>query len=82
MRTAGGGISARGPSRGCTVSVFSCLKPTWFAGEWNAYLPEILYDRVEFGVASVVGMLLPVLDVDVGDTADQKLEFTLVEDVN
>ena len=27
-------------------------------------------------------MFLPVVDVDVGDTADQELEFALVEDVD
>ena len=27
-------------------------------------------------------MLLPVLDVDIGDTADEEFEFTFVEDVD
>lgn len=45
-------------------------------------LPEVLDDFVVFGVAAVVGVLLPVFDVDVGDTADEEFEFTLVEDVD
>lgn len=45
-------------------------------------LPEVDDDLVGFGVASVVGVFLPVLDVDVGDAADEQLEFALVEDVD
>lgn len=45
-------------------------------------LPEVLDDLVVLRVPAVVGVLLPVLDVDVGDTADQQLELALVEDVD
>ncbi len=45
-------------------------------------LPEELDHLVGFGVAAVVGMLLPVVDIDLGDTADQELELSLVEDVD
>lgn len=45
-------------------------------------LPEVLDDFVVFSVAAVIGMFLPVVDVDVGDTTDQELEFALVEDVD
>jgi hypothetical protein len=45
-------------------------------------LPEVLYDFVVLRVAAVVGVLLPVVDVDVGDAADEQLEFALVEDVD
>lgn len=45
-------------------------------------LPEVLDDFVLLLVAAVVGVLLPVVNVDVGDTADEKLEFSLVEDVH
>ena len=45
-------------------------------------LPEILDDLVRLRVAAIIGMLLPVLNVDVCDTADQELEFALVEDVD
>ena len=44
-------------------------------------LPEVLDDLVVLGVPSVIGVLLPVLDVDVGDTTDEEFEFALVEDV-
>lgn len=45
-------------------------------------LPEILDDLVLLLVAAVIGVLLPVFDVDVGDTTDEQLEFALVEDVD
>jgi hypothetical protein len=45
-------------------------------------LPEVLDDLVLLLVAAVVGMLLPVVHVDVGDTTDKQLEFTLVKDVD
>jgi hypothetical protein len=44
--------------------------------------PKVLNDFVVFRVAAVVCVFLPVLDVDVGDTADQELELALVEDVD
>lgn len=46
------------------------------------HLPEVLDHLILFLVAAVVGVFLPVLDVDVGDAADQELEFTLVEHVD
>ena len=27
-------------------------------------------------------MFLPIVDIDIGDTADQELEFTLIENIN
>ena len=45
-------------------------------------LPEVLDHLVLLLVAAVVGVFLPVVDVDVRDTADQELEFALVEDVD
>lgn len=45
-------------------------------------LPEVDNDFVGFRVTSVVGVLLPILDVDVGDTTDEELQFALVEDVD
>lgn len=45
-------------------------------------LPEVLDDLVVFGVASVVGVFLPVLDVDVCYSTDEEFEFSFVEDVD
>jgi hypothetical protein len=45
-------------------------------------LPEILDHLVALLVAAVVGVLLPIFDVNVSDTTDQKLELALVEDVH
>ena len=44
--------------------------------------PEVPNDLVLLCIAPVVGMLLPIFDVDIGDTPYQKLQFTLIEDVD
>jgi hypothetical protein len=44
-------------------------------------LPEILDDFILFLVSAVVGVLLPVFDIDIGNASNEKLEFTFVEDV-
>lgn len=46
------------------------------------YLPEVLNDFVGLGVASVIGVLLPVVNIDISNTANQKLKFPLIEDVD
>jgi len=45
-------------------------------------LPKVLHDGVVFGVAAVVSVPLPVVDIDVCDAADEQLELALVEDVD
>ena len=45
-------------------------------------LPEVLDHLVLFLIATVVGVFLPVVHVDVRDAADQQFEFALVEDVD
>lgn len=45
-------------------------------------LPEVLNDLVVFRVAAVVCVFFPVVDVDVGDAADEEFEFAFVEDVD
>ena len=47
-----------------------------------AYLPEVLYHRITFGVTAVVGVLLPVVDIDICDTANEQLKLALIEDVD
>ena len=44
-------------------------------------LPEALDDLVVFSVAAVVGVLLPVVDVDFSDTTNEQFELAFVEDV-
>ena len=51
-------------------------------GCFVAYLPEVLYHGIAFGVAAVVGVLLPVVHIDICDTADEQLELALVEDID
>ena len=46
------------------------------------YLPEVLYHGIAFGVTAVVGVLLPVVDIDICDTANEQLKLTLIEDVD
>ena len=48
----------------------------------DTYLPEVLDHRVTLGVAAVVRVLLPVVDIDVCYATDEELEFTLVKDVD
>jgi hypothetical protein len=45
-------------------------------------LPEVLNDLVVLRVSAVVGVLLPVFDVNISDTTDEQLELALVEDVD
>lgn len=52
---------------------FSCLV---------THLPEVLYHRITFSVAAVVGVLLPVIDIDICDTSNEQLKFALIEDVD
>jgi hypothetical protein len=47
-----------------------------------AYLPEVLYNRIAFGVTTVISVLLPVVDIDVCYATDEQLELTLVEDID
>ena len=51
---------------------------SWFV----TYLPEVLYHRITFSVAAVIGVLLPVVDINICDTANEQLELALVEDVD
>jgi len=41
-----------------------------------------LYHRITFSVATVVGVLLPVIDINICDTANEQLKLALVEDVD
>ena len=45
-------------------------------------LPEPLDDLVGLLVAPVIGVSLPVIDVNVGETTDEQLELPLVEDLD
>jgi hypothetical protein len=45
-------------------------------------LPKVLDDLVVLGVPAVIGVLLPVVDVDIGDTSDEEFEFALVEHID
>lgn len=45
-------------------------------------LPEILDNLILLLVATVVGVLLPVIDVDIGNTTDEQLQLALVEDID
>lgn len=46
------------------------------------HFPEVLNDFVLLLVATVIGVFLPVVYVDISNTANEKLEFTLVKHVD
>lgn len=45
-------------------------------------LPEVLDHFVLLLVAAVIGVFLPIFNVDICNAANKKLQFTLVEDVD
>lgn len=45
-------------------------------------LPEILNDFVGFLVATIIGVFLPVVHINISNTTDQKLEFSFVKDID
>ena len=49
---------------------------------FNTHLPEVLYHRIAFGVTAVIGVLLPVIDIDICDTTNEELKLALIEDVD
>jgi len=44
--------------------------------------PEVLDDLVLFLISTIVGMLFPVINVNIGNTANQKLELAFVKDIH
>lgn len=44
--------------------------------------PEVLYHLIGFRVAPVVGILHPILNIDVYGAPHQELEFALVQDLD
>lgn len=52
------------------------------SGNMPTYLPKVLDDLVVLGVPAVISVLLPVIDVNIRNTANQELEFALVEHVD
>jgi hypothetical protein len=47
-----------------------------------SYLPEVLDDGILFVVAAVVGVLGPVIDINLRNTTNEQLKLTLIEDVD
>jgi hypothetical protein len=45
-------------------------------------LPEVLNHLILFLVSSVIGVFFPVLHIDIRDTTNQKLQFTLIKDID
>ena len=46
------------------------------------YVPEVLYRRRRLFVASVVGMFLPIRDINVRNTTNQKLQFAFIKNID
>lgn len=47
--------------------------------KYNAHLPEVHNNFIRLSVPSIVGMLLPVIDVNIRNTANQQLQLALIE---
>lgn len=60
----------------------ACAKRGYNVESDDSYLPEVLDNGILFVVAAVVGVLGPVVDINLGDTTDQQLELTLIKDVD
>jgi hypothetical protein len=78
LRIAVDATSVRRPSSECTVSVSVHSDLVL----WVSHLPEVNNDLVILSVTAVIGMFLPVIDVDVSNTTDQEFEFSLIENVD
>jgi hypothetical protein len=78
-RTAADATFVRRPNFGCTVVVSLHVLTN---ESRTAHLPEVDNDLVVLRVSAVVGVLLPVVDVDIGNTANEELEFALVENID
>lgn len=48
----------------------------------EAYLPEVLDDFIILGVSTIIGVLLPVIHINISDTANQQLELPFVKDID
>ena len=48
----------------------------------NTYIPEVNNDIIILSVTPVIGVLLPVIDIDISNTTDQQLKLPLVKDVD
>lgn len=46
------------------------------------YLPEVLNDNIVLRISAVVGVFLPVVNIDICDTSDEQLQFTLIKHVD
>lgn len=82
MRIAIDEIFAQSPRYGYTVEEISMCKKAGDDEGGMSYLPEVLDDRVLLVVATVIGVLCPVVDIDFRDTTNEQLELTLIEDVD
>lgn len=56
------------------VNVESCNSET--------HRPEMADHLILFCVAPIIRVFLPIIDIDLGDTANQQLKLTFIEDVN
>ena len=48
----------------------------------RTYSPEVLDNLVLLGVSAIIGMFLPVFDINIGNTANKKFKFALIKDVD
>ena len=48
----------------------------------DTHLPKIHDDLVALGVAAVISMFLPIININIGNTANEEFEFAFIEDVH
>lgn len=83
LRIAGDVTSAQSPSCEYTVdmmvSIVDCKKMVRGA---VTNLPEVLDYGILFIITSVVGVLHPIVDINLGDTTNEQLKLPLIKDVD
>lgn len=45
-------------------------------------LPKVLDNFIILSVSTVIGVLLPIFNINIGDSANEKFEFALVKDID
>lgn len=78
-QTAADETSALHPTIECTVKWVSNYLITIDA---ITHLPEVDDDEIALGVATIVGVLLPVFDINISNAANQQFQLSFVEDID
>jgi len=76
-------ISAQNPKNGYTVSHNVSNRVQSVDGNMvETDLPEVLNDGILLIVTTVIGVLDPVIDINLTDTTNEQLKLSLIKDVD